>query len=58
MRSVVEELDEDRDDGRTDQLEPHILLPIPQTAAEESSAKQHWLFVQGSVFREVLPQPV
>ena len=51
MRSVVEERDEDGDDGQTDRPEPHILLPIPQTAAGESSAKQHWLLrnVQFSV---------
>ena len=49
---MVVERDEDRDDGRTDRPEPHILLPILESAAGENATKQHWL-VQHSVFREV-----
>jgi hypothetical protein len=34
--------DEDRDDGWMDRPEPHFLLLMPKTVAEESSVKQHW----------------
>jgi hypothetical protein len=40
--SFLEERDEDRDDGRTDRPEPHILLLMQKAAAGESSVKQQW----------------
>jgi hypothetical protein len=47
----IKEQDKDQDNGWTDWPEPHILLPMPQTATGESSAKQHWFLcnVQFSV---------
>ena len=54
---MVEERDKDRDDGRTDWPEPHIRLPM-QKRQQERAQQRGSGFVQRSVFREVLPQPV
>ena len=53
MRSVVEERDEDRDDVRTDWLEPHMLL-LTQKRQQERAQRSSSGFVQRSVFCEVL----